>query len=339
MTGETRSLDLFGAATILTLSVIWGLNPIVFKTALAEVGPQSLSGIRCAIGCLCIIVYAWVTKRAIFRVDGTEILGILLGLIYLAQYFALFESLRWTALSHSALFLYVAPLLIAFGTTFLSRNERLRPLQWMGLSLAFLGVVSEFSRRWGRLTSSRRRDGASRRDALGGFDALDQGNAARPRRACEDRFLSDRDCRDHLSLRGLGVGRRRTNGSFSINLCRADLARGGIVGITYALWIWLLGRYPAAQLSAFGYVTPLTGVAVATLFVGEPLSDDLVVAVALVTAGLVLVEWPPRRVFSPRSVRGSTAPSPLRSCISLATPVFSGVRGIFDPARSLLQSA
>jgi hypothetical protein len=28
VTGETRSLDLFGAATILTLSVIWGL--IVF---------------------------------------------------------------------------------------------------------------------------------------------------------------------------------------------------------------------------------------------------------------------------------------------------------------------
>ena len=339
MTGETRSLDLFGAATILTLSVIWGLNPIVFKTALGEVGPQSLSGIRCAIGCLCIIVYAWVTKRAIFRVDGTEILGILLGLIYVAQHFALFESLRWTTLSHSALFLYVAPLLIAFGTTFLSRNERLRPLQWMGLSLAFLGVVSEFSRRWG--VSHPAGDAMALLAAMlwAASTLLIKGTQLARVEPVKTVFYQIATAAIICPFAAWALGEGAPTG-LSVSTYAALIWQGaGIVGITYALWIWLLGRYPAAQLSAFGYVTPLTGVAVATLFVGEPLSDDLVVAVALVTAGLVLVEWPPRRVFSPRSVRGSTAPSPLRSCISLATPVFSGVRGIFDPARSLLQSA
>jgi drug/metabolite transporter (DMT)-like permease len=76
-----------------------------------------------------------------------------------------------------------------------------------------------------------------------------------------------------------------------------------IVGVTYALWIWLLGRYPAAQLSAFGFVTPLVGVAAAAVVLGEAPSDSLAMAAALVMAGLILVGWPPRRAASPAAPR------------------------------------
>jgi drug/metabolite transporter (DMT)-like permease len=339
VTGETRSLDLFGAATILTLSVIWGLNPIVFKTALAEVGPQSLSGIRCAIGCLCILAYAWVTKRAIFRVDGTEILGLLLGLIYVAQHFALFESLRWITLSHSAVFLYTAPLVVAFGTTFLSRNERLRPLQWMGLFLAFLGVVGEFSRGWG--VSYPAGDAMALLAALlwAASTLLIKGTQLSRIEPVKTVFYQTATAAIICPFAAWAQGEGAPTG-LSVSTYAALIWQGvGIVGVTYAIWIWLLGRYPAAQLSAFGFVTPLTGVAVATLFVGEPLTDNLVVAAALVIAGLVLVGWPQRRVVSPGSAGGSTARSSLRSCISRATAAFFALRAKFDFAHSHLRSA
>jgi drug/metabolite transporter (DMT)-like permease len=77
-----------------------------------------------------------------------------------------------------------------------------------------------------------------------------------------------------------------------------------IVGVTYALWIWLLGRYPAAQLSAYGFVTPLVGVAGAAVVLDEPPTNGLAMAAALVMAGLVLVAWPPRRAASQAAPRG-----------------------------------
>jgi drug/metabolite transporter (DMT)-like permease len=333
VTGETHSLDSLGVATILTLSVVWGFNPIVFKTALAEVGPQSLSGIRCAIGCLCVIVYARVMKRAIFRVDGTEALGILLGLIYVAQHFALFESLRWTTLSHSAVFFYVAPLLIAFGTTFLFRNERFGLLQWIGLSLAFLGVVSEFSRRWG--VSHPAGDAMALLAALlwAASTLLIKGTQLSRIEPVKTVFYQIATAAIICPIAAWALGESAPTG-LSVSTYAALIWQGaGIVGITYVLWIWLLGRYSAAQLSAFGFVTPLTGVAVATLLVDEPLTDNLIVAVALVIAGLVLVGWPRRRVVSPWLVCGSTARSPLRSCISLATAAFSGTRALASSVR------
>ena len=42
-----------------------------------------------------------------------------------------------------------------------------------------------------------------------------------------------------------------------------------MVGVSYALWFWLLTRYAAAQLSAFTFITPLVGVFAGWLVFGE----------------------------------------------------------------------
>jgi drug/metabolite transporter (DMT)-like permease len=149
MNRETQSLDRFGVVTVLSLSVIWGVNPIILKTALVEFSPLALSGIRCAIGCLLLLLYAAAMRRSIFCIDGTEAINVLAALLFMGQFMAVFESLRWTTLSHSIVFLYCAPLFVALGATFLLKDERLRPLQGVGVSLAFLRMASEFVGSWG----------------------------------------------------------------------------------------------------------------------------------------------------------------------------------------------
>ena len=72
-----------------------------------------------------------------------------------------------------------------------------------------------------------------------------------------------------------------------------------VVGVSYAMWFWLLDHYPAAQLSAFTFVTPLVGVFAGWLVFGEQVTPGFAVAIALVVAGVALVNWP-RRPASPR---------------------------------------
>src|SRR5260370_1078800 len=157
MRGRTRPLDRFGAAATLSICVVWGFNQVVVKAALAEIGPIAQSGVRSAIGCVCVIVYAALTRRRIFRIDGTEAAGALAGILFTLEFTILFESLRWTTAARSVVFLYAAPFFVALSAA----------VVWQG---------------------------------------------------------------------------------------------AGVVGATYLVWFWLLGRYSAAQLSAFTFVTPLIGV-------------------------------------------------------------------------------
>ena len=62
-----------------------------------------------------------------------------------------------------------------------------------------------------------------------------------------------------------------------------------ISSVTYVAWFALIVRYSASRLSAFTFSTPLFGVAAGHLVLGEPITLAFAAAVALVAAGLVLV--------------------------------------------------
>jgi drug/metabolite transporter (DMT)-like permease len=64
------------------------------------------------------------------------------------------------------------------------------------------------------------------------------------------------------------------------------------VAVTYAGWFALIKRYSASRLSSFTFLTPLFGVAAGHLVLGEPISLTFAGAVALVVAGLALVNRP-----------------------------------------------
>src|SRR5260370_40905011 len=141
MSGSIRPLDPFGGAATFSICVVWGFNQVIVKAALAEVGPMAQSGIRSAIGCVCVIAYAMLTKRPILRIDGTEAAGAVAGFLCALEFIVLFESLRWTTAARSIVFLYAAPFFVALGAALVLTDERPRPIHWLGLAVAFLGFA------------------------------------------------------------------------------------------------------------------------------------------------------------------------------------------------------
>ena len=73
---KTQPLDAFAAALTFALCVVWGFNQVVAKAALPDVGPIAQTGIRSAIGVACVVVYALMTGRRIFWIDGAEAAGL-----------------------------------------------------------------------------------------------------------------------------------------------------------------------------------------------------------------------------------------------------------------------
>ena len=60
---------------------------------------------------------------------------------------------------------------------------------------------------------------------------------------------------------------------------------------SFLAWYWLLTRYSAAPLAVMLFPTPLFGVLAGVVFLGEPLSVELVFAAAFVGCGIALVNW------------------------------------------------
>jgi drug/metabolite transporter (DMT)-like permease len=288
---QARPLDAFASALVFALCIVWGFNQVVVKLALPEVGPITQAGVRSGVGALCVIAYALITRRRIFEIDGTEAAGAVAGALFTAEFIALFESLRFTTAARATVFIYAAPFFVALGAAFLLKDERLRPIQWVGLAFAFVGVVCGFVGRtkggglagdalalfaaalWAATTMTIKATPLKRIDPLKvllyqiGFAALAAPLAA---------YAFGEAPPMHLSATSLG----------------SLLWQGVVVaGVSYALWFWTLTRYAVAQLSAF----PLVGVLAGWLVFGETLSWGFALAIALVLAGLALVNWPQGR--------------------------------------------
>jgi O-acetylserine/cysteine efflux transporter len=76
----------------------------------------------------------------------------------------------------------------------------------------------------------------------------------------------------------------------------------------YAVWGWLLARYPAATITPMALLVPLFGMGAAALWLGEGLPAWKLAAAALVLGGLALnLLWPQWR----RWLRSRRLPAPL----------------------------
>lgn len=292
---KARPLDAFAASLTFALCIVWGFNQVVVKLALPEVGPIAQTGIRSAIGVACVATYALLAKRRVFEIDGTEAAGILAGVLFTAEFIALFESLRFTTAARATVFIYAAPFFVALGAAFLLKDERLKPIQWAGLSLAFVGVACGLA--------GQTPGGSPVGDALALLAAALWAattiviKATPLRRVDPLKVLLYQIAVATVATPPLVYAFGETAPAHLSAATVASLLWQGVavVGVSYALWFWTLTNYAAAQLSAFTFVTPLVGVFAGWLVFGEKVTAAFALAIALVLAGLALVNWPRRR--------------------------------------------
>ena len=57
----------------------------------------------------------------------------------------------------------------------------------------------------------------------------------------------------------------------------------------FLAWFWLLKRYKASQVAAFAFLSPVFGVLMGWLWLGETVTTALLVQLGLVVAGIVLI--------------------------------------------------
>ena len=187
---------------------------------------------------------------------------------------------------------WVAGLLPLFVTA-----ERLRPVQWLGLGLAFAAVVFALSDGLGA---------ASQADQwLGDLLALTAGmmwglttvviRGSRLTRVSPEKLLFYQVAVSTVTLPVLSLllGERWV-WQFS-PFATTSLVLQTVVGAfaSYLAWMWMLGRYPATKISAFVFLTPVFALLFGALWLNETVTPNLMAALAMVAVGIVLVNRKP----------------------------------------------
>ena len=304
MNSAPRPVDRLAILITLALSACWGLNQVAGKVALVDIGPMTQATLRSGIGAIVLLVFAAIQRRPIFRADGTLIAGTIAGAGFALEFIALYFALELTTASSTVVLLYTAPFFVALGAVAFLPSERLRARQWLGLALAFFGVAIGLYRAtpgatlagdlialtagalWGATTVVVK---ATRLKLIDPVKTLLYQTVASALVSGACVFATGEPLPTHISRIS------------AISVVYQSII---VVGISYPFWFWLLKTYRAGEVSAFTFVTPIFGVYAGYRLLGEPLTANFVAALALVVAGLVIVNWPGEKVIYRALARG-----------------------------------
>ena len=287
-------LDALAIGLLVACCLVWGGQQVLAKATIAEIPPIFQAALR--LGGASVLLLLWCALRRIplFKSDGSLGAGLLAGTLFMAEFAFLFSALSFSSASRTTLLLYTSPFWVASLLPLIIKSERLRLPQWMGLLLAFLAVM--FVLREGVT------QGASPQQWKGDLLALAGGMSwglttvairsnSRLMAVSAEKLLFYQVgvgaiCLPLLSLL-LGeqwVWRWSVFGMVSVALQT-------VVGafVSYLVWMWMLGRYPATRLSVFVFLTPVFALLFGALWLGETVSVNLVLGIALVGAGIALV--------------------------------------------------
>jgi len=292
-------------AILLLLALTWGSNWAVVKITFRELEPLFMAGLRSLVASLCL--YIWMRAKGIPVFPSKSILlhGIVVGLLFGLEFGLLYVGLEYTLASRMYVLLYTAPFFVAIGAHFFLKGDRLNTWKAAGLVLAFIGVVALFSRELGSLTFS----------ALpGDILALSAGLVwaattlyvkkylAHQAVALQTLFYQVFFSAPPLFLMSLLL-EDPTFSKLSLFGGLSMFYQCIIVAfLSYLLWFELIHRYPVSLLHGFSFFTPVFGVFLSgALILGEVIGPNLIVALILVSVGMVLVNHQPKAKAIPKT--------------------------------------
>lgn len=293
-TPRKATLDTVALVTLVVCCATWGLSQVAAKVSLAEVPPLLQSGVRSLGAALLLLAWARWRGLAVFGRDGTGLPGLAAGVLFALEFACIFIGLQYTSASRMAVFLYLAPFVVALGMPLIARQERLAPAQWAGLVVAFGGVVWAFSEGFvSPAVGPRQWLG----DLLGIAAAVLWGATTLVLRATRlSTALPEKTLLYQLVLSGvaltaasLALGEPWPT-RLSATVAWALVFQVAVVTFaSYLAWFWLVRHYVATKVSAFTLLTPVFGLLAGVGLLDEPLTLRLGVALVAVCAGIWLV--------------------------------------------------
>lgn len=294
------SLTLGGFLIVFLTCLLWGGSIPTIKLSEFGFPPLFMATGRIAVATLLLWCYGRLIREPEMLPKGHFWHGAALGILFGLTMTFLYLGLVFTNAARGTIFYSTKPFWVAVGAHFLMADDRLNAIKVAGLSLALFGVYLTF---WSPGTVGLETDWGNVMEigAALFFSAT----------ALYTKWLSVREKLNHFqtlfammfySLPILAVTALFLERGYPIKFSLKDLLAFlyqslGAQFLAYVLWFWLIYRFPVSQVASFTFLVPLVGVILSAVFLGEPTPPSLWLGLALVTAGIILVNWPAKKII------------------------------------------
>lgn len=288
-------IDVRATVLMMVMCLIMALGQITLKYTATNMTPTLQIALRSGGAVILIYLLMYWRKQPVFTVVGAWKPGVIVGILFASEFFLVGEALRYTSATHMSIFLYTAPIFAALGLHFFIPAERLKPIQWLGIIVAFTGIGMSFLGR-----DSGQNTIESPNLILGDLLAIGAGffwavatlivRTTRLKKATATETLFYQLVATFLIL-GLGaIMMTQTTVTFSWALVGSLFFQTVILSCgALLLWFWLLRKYLASRLGALTFMTPLFGVTLGVLLLDETVDRSFFLGAVGVLVGLYLV--------------------------------------------------
>jgi drug/metabolite transporter (DMT)-like permease len=282
-------IDLPGFTAILILTILWGVNYYAIKVSNTGLSPVFTAFLRSVVASVCGVIYCLVVRQPVFHKDIRLFHGVVVGLLFGVEFICIYLGMLYTNAARAAVLVYLAPFVVAGGAHFFL-GEKLNVIKTVSLVLAFFGVYLVFSGKpsvhgpymllgdilelvaailWGATTLYIKR-------------YLSQ--TVHPINTFIYQLLFSVPI---IAVAAYVLEPVWITGTLSSGVLISFLYQSVVVAFaSYLTWFKLIHAYPVASLSVFTFLTPIFGVASGVIFLGEDLTQGLLVGLACVCLGI-----------------------------------------------------
>lgn len=288
---DRQPIDGRAVGVMVILCLIWGTQQVAIKSAAAAMPATLQLGLRSALAALGALAVAATRGDLRAMTRATVIPGLLVGVFFGLEFVFAGEALRYTSASHVTVYLYCAPILIAVGLGLRHHDERLRPVQWLGVGAAFLGVAVTFLGRpdTGHYPAMRYGDALALGGAASWAITAFVLRGSRLANAPATITLFYQLAGASIEATAIAVALGETTVRPDIGLGLALVWQVTVVAFaSYLTWFSLLRRYSAARLGVLSFMTPAFGVAAGILLLGDRIDAGFAIGAVMVLGGITL---------------------------------------------------
>ena len=282
---------------LFVMILIWGTNFSLVKVALRDFPEIPFNAMRMVVGTTVFLAAIWLTRSRVrprpplTRTDWVQLffLGMVGTFLYQLCFVA---AVRRTSVGNGSLIIGLSPIVISLMSAVVG-HERIRPLRWLGVFMAVLGLYFVVGHSVAFSAESLRGDLLM----VGGvlcwatYSVASQPILRRHSPLVVIAITFSVGATMYLVMMSpilLDVDWSAVSGfSWFLMFSSAFLA----LNVSYWIWYTGLKKLGGSRTSMYSYLTPIVAMIVAAIWIGEPISGNQIAGASAIFAGLLITRF------------------------------------------------
>ncbi len=289
---QNKDFSFLAASFTVFICTLFGANAVAIKISLQGIGVFTTAGIRFGIASITIFLWAKITGRS-FKIKKEQIVQLfLLSIVFTIQLSLFYLGLSKSNASRGTLLANFQPFFTLFLAHYFIPGDRITQRKIMGILMGFTGVAFVFLERKGVTSDFNIGDimilmaaflwacnAVYTKRIISAFQPFQL--ALFPMFFSVPLFFLGGILWDHpmiafvdAKIIGAMVYQSFVTASFG-----------------FVVWMNLLQKYGAVALHSFIFIMPITGVLLGGLILGEPITINILIALLLIVAGILVIHY------------------------------------------------